>query len=103
MASSGENAEIIRKSQIVGFEMGGSQITFSLNGFAADEIELLKCFVRFHDGRNTTEIELLFLEMDEVQSVVFHQTLMQERLTLTLQLKGLPHMPDLPSLTTARE
>ncbi|XP_037042031.1 protein mesh-like [Bradysia coprophila] len=57
VALAGVNAEVIRTAQIIGFEMGGSQITFSLDGFGIDEIDHLKCVVRFHDGRDSIEIE----------------------------------------------
>ncbi|KAG4066067.1 hypothetical protein HA402_001314 [Bradysia odoriphaga] len=56
VALAGGNAEVIRTAHIIGYEMGGSQITFSLDGFGIDEIYHLQCVVRFQDGRDSIEI-----------------------------------------------
>lgn len=52
----GGNAEVIRKSQVVPFVMGGSKVAFSLNGINTKDIQL-KCVIRFSDGRDSIVLE----------------------------------------------
>ncbi|XP_037042027.1 protein mesh-like [Bradysia coprophila] len=57
IASFEGSAEVIRTAQIIGYEIGGSQISFSLDGFAIGEMDHLKCVLRFHDRRDSIEME----------------------------------------------
>ncbi len=59
LLSCGGNAdEVVRKYQAVPFAMGGSQITFGINGISKDV--LLECVVRLSDGRDSIVVAPTF-------------------------------------------
>lgn len=53
----GCDAEVIKKSQVVPFVMGGSQLTFRINGIRTEEAVTLKCVIRFSDERDSIVVK----------------------------------------------
>jgi len=66
--SCGGNAEVIRRSQVVSYVMGGSQVIFRIDGIKTEEDVPLKCVIRFSDGRDSIVVPPL-LPLDG-QSVI---------------------------------